>query len=304
MSAEVTLAMAAWRPRVDWLRAAVESALGQRGCELELLLVDDGSPEPVAPLVEDVGDPRLRVVRIEHAGEAAAKNAAIEHARTPYIRFVDCDDVVEADSTARLLALVAGREDVVAYGSTVVCDAELRPLRTISSTLEGDVVEACLLGRFDARHVSMVFPLPLVRRAGGWSTSFEASADWDFTIRVLEHATVRADPNVATYYRRHGESIMGLASVALGEADRLRMVEGFFERHPELRGSRLERRAMLELRADRALAYAHAGEPLRAFQRLAQAARLSPRRGLALLPSLLRTLARRGRRQTASVDTA
>ena len=145
-----------------------------------------------------VDDPRLRVVRIEHGGTAAARNAGIAHARGRLIRFIDADDVLEPDSTARLAALIGVRNDVVAHGTTVVSDEELRPLRMIASSLEGDVVVPCLLGKFDVRHVSMLFPRRVVELAGPWFGGYHISEDWDFVLRALEHATVRGGPGTAT----------------------------------------------------------------------------------------------------------
>ena len=50
------------------------------------------------------------VVRIAHAGPGAARNAGLAIATGKWIRFVDCDDVFDPDSTARLLRLAAGDE--------------------------------------------------------------------------------------------------------------------------------------------------------------------------------------------------
>jgi len=273
---EVTLAMAAWRPESGWLREAVASALDQRGCTRELIVVDDGSPEPVAGLLAETDDPRLRVVRIEHGGTAAARNAGIEHARGRFIRFLDADDVLEPESTARLVRLIGGRDHVVAYGATLVCDESLRPLRTIGSDLRGNAVETCLLGRFAVRHVSMLFPRRVVELAGPWVGGFHVSEDWDFVLRALEHAEVVPDPLPATYYRRHGASRTGAADVEAGEQDRERVLQRFFERNPRERGTRLERSARAALLLDRASAYAAAGARGAALRRLARAARLQP----------------------------
>ena len=276
MSPDVTITMAAWRPEPRFLLEAVESALGQRDCSLELVVVDDGSPEPVEPLLAAIDDPRLRVVRIEHGGTAAARNAGIANARGRLIRFADADDVLEVGSTSRLLGLVGVREDLVAYGETVVCDESLRPVRTIASQLAGDVTAECLLGRFAVRHVSMLFPRHVVELAGPWVGGFRISEDWDFVLRALEHAEVVPDPATATYYRRHGGSRTGAADVAAGELDRVRVVERYFERHPAERGSPLERSAWRELHLDRARAYAAAGDGRSACVRLLRAARVAP----------------------------
>jgi succinoglycan biosynthesis protein ExoO len=237
----VSLIMTAWRPRPDWFREAVESALAQRGCEIELLLVDDGSPTPVADLLADVDDPRLRILRIEHGGLYRARNAGIEGARGSYLRFIDADDTIHPDSTAKLLELADGDEGVVAYGVTLRCDSDLRPTGEISSELQGHVAEECLLSRFTVRHMSMLFPRRVIELGGLYDPEFVTSGDWDFVLRALEHSTVRGAPIVATYYRSHdGQMSSNLERCEIGMD---RVVRRYFERHPELRGSRLERRA-------------------------------------------------------------
>src|SRR5262245_45010048 len=105
-SALVSLVMPAWNPRPDWLREAVSSALAQQRCSIELIVVDDGSDTPVADLLSDLDDARLRLLRVPHGRVSRARNAAIEAARGDYVRFIDCDDVIVADSTAHLLGLM------------------------------------------------------------------------------------------------------------------------------------------------------------------------------------------------------
>ncbi len=87
----VSLIMPVWRPRPDWVRQAVEAALAERGCEIELLVIDDGSPEPASEALSSFEDPRLRILRIEHGGVANARNVATEAARGSFLRFIDGD---------------------------------------------------------------------------------------------------------------------------------------------------------------------------------------------------------------------
>ena len=100
--------MSAWKPNREWLLEAVNSILAQRGCRFELLVIDDGSPQPVAELLEHINDARMRVERVPHGGLSRARNAGAALARGDYIRFVDCDDFYPPDSTARLLELTGG----------------------------------------------------------------------------------------------------------------------------------------------------------------------------------------------------
>lgn len=287
----VSLVMPAWRPRADWLHAAVGSALAERGCELELIVVDDGSEEPVADVLGDVDDPRLRTIRVEHGGPGAARNAGIAAARGTHLRFLDADDVVEDGSTARLLALAGDRTDVVAYGPTLVCDEELRPRRTIDSTLEGDVVADCLLGRFHVRVVSMLFPRARVDAAGPWEPSFRVSGDWDWVLRAVDGADVRRDATVATRYRRHPASVTRGASLAAGAEAHRRVVERHLERHPELRDTRLGRRARGAVELHLAQAAAGQGDRREAAAHRLRALRLDPAATAAAAAASLRARA-------------
>jgi glycosyltransferase involved in cell wall biosynthesis len=294
----VSVIMPVWRPRREWLLAAVSSVMSQERCELELIVVDDGCPEPVAAMLTGIRDPRLRVLRIAHAGQGAALNAGLAEARGRWIRFADSDDVLPPGSTAHLCSLMDG-DRLVAYGATQVCDGHLEPRAVIASDLQGAAVEACLLGQFHARHPSMLFPRRAIDAAGCWDTRFVVSADWDFVLRVLEHAQVRGDRQIVTRYRRHGGSVSGTASVAAGEISRGRMLTRYFERHPAQRGSRLERQAWAALHHDRGCAYWAAGEYRRAIIRLARVMRARPAAGSAAVARFFAARLRRLGRRSA-----
>ena len=242
----VSFLMPAYKPRPDWLRDAVNSVLTQEGCRLELLVVDDGSPEPVAPLLADIEDPRMRVITAEHGGRGHALNRGAAEATGDYWRFVDADDVLEPGSTARLVALAADQPiPTIAYGGTLYCDQDLRPLSLRGSSLRGWIVEDCLLYRFDVRSLAMVFPRPVVESIGDWDTELRHCQDWDYVLRGLEHAPVVGETRPALFYRVHpGAQTAKLASVLDYES---LVVDRYFERHPEQAGGPLERRARAQL---------------------------------------------------------
>jgi glycosyltransferase involved in cell wall biosynthesis len=280
----VSVIVPAWRPRADWLRTAVESAVGQRGVDVEVVVVDDGSPEPVAPALEGV-DGRVRTIRVPHGGVARARNAGLVAAAGRVVRFLDADDALEAGSTARLLRLLDGRDDVIAYGATVMCEESLAPRRTVASTLEGDVLRAAVLGRFDVRIVSLLFPRRVVDLAGPFDPSLPRAEDGDFVLRALEHAEVRGETLPASFYRRHGAS--ATADVAAGEAGLLGMLDRYFERHPEERGTALERRARASVYLAVARGYRAHGRRREAVDRALRALTRDPRR---TVPALARGL--------------
>jgi glycosyltransferase involved in cell wall biosynthesis len=275
----VSMIMPAWRPRPDWLLEAVNSALGQRDCSFELIVVDDGSPAPVEDLLADVQHPELRVLRVEHGGPSHARNAGIEAARGRLLRFIDADDSYPPDGTARLARLIGNRDDVIAYGRTVFCDEELRPVWTMSSDLEGALGVNAMLSRFTVRIQSLLFPRAVIDATGPWDPSFPVCGDLDFIVRATEHAEVRGDPVVATHYRKHSSSQS--SDIIRGDEGVRRMMEGYFERHPELRGSRLERTAAAMRHAIAARAYFSRGQIGQTVRRLARSIALDPRAAVA-----------------------
>jgi glycosyltransferase involved in cell wall biosynthesis len=237
----VSLVMAAWNPEPKWLREAVASALAQRDCRVELIVVDDGSDTPVAELLKGLEDERLHLLRVPHGRVARARNAGIEAARGDWFRFIDCDDVIVEDSTAHLLALARGDERVITYGATLVCDERLRPISTIATDAQGRVAEACLLNRFATTVHSLLYPRSVIEEIGPWEPSIVVSQDWDYALRAFERLPVRGDRRVATRYRMHER--MNSRNVPEGIRGYRLVVERYFDRNPEQRGGRLQHRA-------------------------------------------------------------
>lgn len=81
-----------------WLNRCVRSILAQSLTDLEVILVDDGSPDSVPQLCDTwaATDRRVRVVHQTNAGLGMACNAGLNAARGEYVAFVDADDWVDA----------------------------------------------------------------------------------------------------------------------------------------------------------------------------------------------------------------
>lgn len=77
-----------------YLRKCVDSILNQTYSNLEVILVDDGSPDGCGEICDDyaVKDSRVKVVHKENGGAASARNIGISTANGSYVTFVDGDD--------------------------------------------------------------------------------------------------------------------------------------------------------------------------------------------------------------------
>ena len=86
-----------------YLDACVESVVRQRDADLEILLVDDGSPDRCPALCDAWAekDPRIKVIHRENGGLSAARNSGIDAAMGEFLLFVDSDDLLEPDAVRR-----------------------------------------------------------------------------------------------------------------------------------------------------------------------------------------------------------
>lgn len=75
-----------------YIEHALRSVLLQNGCELEIIVVNDGSTDKSAEKVLKVKDPRIRLINQTNSGVSEARNVGIRNAKYKYIAFLDADD--------------------------------------------------------------------------------------------------------------------------------------------------------------------------------------------------------------------
>jgi len=104
------------------IRATVLSLLRGDHPAVEVVVVDDGSTDGTADLVESLGLPGVRVVRQRNAGKPAALNTGIRYARADLIVLVDGDTVFQPDTIHRLVQPFADPRVGAVSGNTKVAN--------------------------------------------------------------------------------------------------------------------------------------------------------------------------------------
>lgn len=89
-----------------YLKRAVDSIIDQTYSRLEIILVDDGSPDSCGKICDDYAkkDNRIKVIHKANGGLSDARNAGLDIATGDYIAFVDSDDYIAEDFVKTLLA--------------------------------------------------------------------------------------------------------------------------------------------------------------------------------------------------------
>jgi CDP-glycerol glycerophosphotransferase (TagB/SpsB family) len=103
-----------------YLSECLESVLGQSYPDLELIAVDDCSPDACGALIDEFAarDARVRPVRLpENVGPGRARNAGLKHARGDYLIFLDGDDTLTPDALRTVADRLkeASEPDVLVY---------------------------------------------------------------------------------------------------------------------------------------------------------------------------------------------
>ena len=101
----------------QYLDKCVESVIRQTYSNLEIILVDDGSPDNCPEMCDRYSkiDPRILVIHKKNGGLSEARNAGIDIAKGEYISFIDSDDYVE-DNYVKILV-----DEMIKYNADISC---------------------------------------------------------------------------------------------------------------------------------------------------------------------------------------
>lgn len=100
-----------------YLNRCIDSLLNQSLKDIEIILVDDGSPDHCPAMCDEYAkqDHRVKVIHKKNEGQGYARNSALEIADGQYIAFVDSDDYVELNAYQKLYSIITDTKADVVY---------------------------------------------------------------------------------------------------------------------------------------------------------------------------------------------
>lgn len=173
--------------RAALLPRAIGGVLRQTLQDFEVVVVDDGSEDETAAVVDSYTDPRVRLVRLPvKGGVARARNAGVSAARSALVAFLDSDDEWRPEKLERQVARLKGRGGGVVYcrySRHVPAAVRLAPGPAVA---RGDVFRALLRG-WDPLPSCVLMRRVALAGVGPFDESLPAFADYEMWLRLAEH---------------------------------------------------------------------------------------------------------------------
>lgn len=187
-----------------FLEEALDSVLDQEGADdLEVLVVDDGSTDATPEILEGYGD-RIRVLRQDNAGVAAARNRGLAEVSTDFVAFQDADDIWMPGKLRKQLDCFEENPELD------LCVGHVQNFWMDEVAHERALFEGT---EFAAPTPAYGPPLLLARasafeRVGPFDTELKVGEDNDWFLRAREAGLVEhVVPEVILRRRRHRDSL-------------------------------------------------------------------------------------------------
>ncbi|MEE3715449.1 glycosyltransferase [Tumidithrix elongata RA019] len=191
----------------QYLEEAVDSVLSQTFQDFEIIIVDDGSDDPLTiKVLDELSKPKTQVIRQSNQKLPSARNKGIEAAQGKYICCLDADDVIKPTYLEKcLIRLETENLDI--------CYSWIQEF--------GDSCEIGKPGQFDIKTlvkqncaaVSSVFKREMWEKVGGYDPKMvDGYEDWNFWIAIAKMGAIGAQINEPLFlYRKHGSSMIDSA---------------------------------------------------------------------------------------------
>lgn len=202
-----------------YLRKCLDSICGQSYPNLEIICVNDGSPEGEQAILEEYAarDNRIRIICQENRGLAAARNAGIAAATGEWLTGVDSDDWLEPDTYARAVAAIGDEVDCVCFGisveaetSTIPTDATQRYCDLKFDGIQNEVREEHLC-KTNVHFWNKLYRLSLIRRYNLRQPEGKLYEDAAFFFSYFSVCrAITYVPYLGYHYLQRANSIMGV----------------------------------------------------------------------------------------------
>jgi len=259
-----------------YLAEAIESILTQTFADFEFVIVDDGSTDGSAAIIQDYGksDERIRILRHrKNRGKAVARNSGIAAAEGEFIASMDCDDVSLPERIRKQLEFLQLNPQI---GMVGVCGQVMnhdltRVLYDFEVPVEHAQIALTMFVGYGFLGATVMFVREILSAVGGYEPSQLRCDDFELFPRLLHETPIRG-ANLREnlyFYRRHDRQLyrnLGGAEYVEERKVKKRNLELLWDEAPEATMDRL-----YQLRSGTKLTWAERQAAKRDLKRLIDA---------------------------------
>lgn len=152
-----------------YIERCVTSLINQDYANIEIILVDDGSPDNSAAIIDNLcqRDKRIRIIHKENGGVSSARNAGVNAATGDYIMFVDGDDWVEYNYVSYFLNLIKVNQCAVGMNTNnFYVDSSIHTSDNMYTVSAEKAIEWIYMGRLFVAVWNKIYSAKILRETG------------------------------------------------------------------------------------------------------------------------------------------
>jgi hypothetical protein len=208
----------------DYIEACLESVMQGTYANFEVLVVDNGSSDRTATLVEPfLQDPRVRWLSCPTRGVSNALNLGIESARGKYVARLDADDMYVPETLARLVEFMESNPRIglgVSYYDVI--DQAGHRIEGLETITHSEYDRNNIL-RMDGIGQAQVWHRCVLQEIGGYNPELNYGEDYDVILKATELCEVGRIPESLYRCRRHGNNSEDRIDIATRFAQKTRV---------------------------------------------------------------------------------
>lgn len=192
------------------LEMCIESIIGQRHKNLEIIIVDDGSTDGSSEICDNFAnrDDRIRVIHIPNSGASNARNTGIRISSGAYLQFADADDFISPEMTSTLYEAIQRDQSGMAFcGYYQLVDG--KTVRTIHPYQDAVISVEDYFELIDVFHLDPLCGSPWNRLYDAniirgnnilYKSGVNFAEDFSFNLEVLKHIESISSVDQILYY--------------------------------------------------------------------------------------------------------